>query len=95
MNIYHQAIIELTNALNSNGIYKKSILCHCQALQNELWLNKKIWNTYFKTAFNNFREIYNKFYITKIIDIAHNLSLNIKPTEDYTFPVSPIGGTQT
>lgn len=94
--VYRQAILELVNSLNQdkNRIYNQSTLIHCQVLQNETWTPKKIWNILFSQEFLNYHEIYNKFYIAKIINIAHEINISLESISDTELPIMPKGREQ-
>lgn len=89
--VYQQVIIKLIQALNHEGIYQKSTLCRCQTLQDDLWSQQTIWETTFKTSFTNYQHIYNKYYISKIIDIAHEMNVQVELATQNELPIIPKG----
>lgn len=46
----------------------------------------------FKTEFKNYHMIYNKYYISQIIDIAYETNVKMEPDTSNDFPVIPKEG---
>lgn len=82
--IFQQVLIKLISALNSQGIYHNSMISRCQVLQNKIWSKHAIWHTNFQESISNYHEIYNKFQIVIIINIAYKLNLHVEPAQKMT-----------